>query len=255
MDATTTQLDFAAAETLIRSDENLVVSHLDLVERIAHKIARRLPPHVDIDDLVQAGMVGLIEATRSYDASHGASFSTFAGFRVRGAILDELRRADWAPRALRQRSREINSAAERVELRTGGEARSSDIAAELGMPTGAYQKLRFDLLATKTRSLHEATGIDILPADAFADTPSSPYHSAEANETREELARALARLDERIRDILARYYVEDQSLREIGEALGISESRVCQLHARALERLSGLLDTWKDAPRTARLTH
>ena len=255
MDATTTQLDFALAQAVFRADDSQVVSHLDLVERIANKIARRLPSHVDVDDLVQAGMVGLIEATRAYDPAKGASFSTFAGFRVRGAILDELRRADWAPRSLRQRSRDINSAAMRVELRTGSEARPQDIAAELGIPANAFQKLRFDLLATKTRSLDEATGIDVLPADAFSDTPESPYHSAAASETREELALALTRLDERTRDILTRYYIDDQSLREIGEALGISESRVCQLHGRALDRLSVLLDTWKDDPRGVRGAH
>ncbi|MCE3003551.1 MAG: RNA polymerase sigma factor FliA [Xanthomonadaceae bacterium] len=221
-------------------------NHTELVRRIAHHLAARLPPGVDVDDLIQAGMIGLIEAGRQYRGDGGASFETFASFRIRGAMIDELRRGDWTPRSVHRKVREAADAMREIEQRHGRAASSQEVAAAVGLKPDKYQQLMDDAARGQVLSLDatvDASGEPALSPDTHQAGPATLF---EQDEFRAVLAEAIASLPDRERTVMALYYQEEMNLREIGAVLGVTESRVCQIHGQALVRLRARMGTWKD---------
>jgi RNA polymerase sigma factor FliA len=227
------------------SSDVLVVRHAELVKRIAYHLAGRLPPSVEVDDLIQAGMIGLLEAASHYAADRGASFETYAGIRIRGAMIDALRKLDWAPRSVHRKSREAAAVIRKIEGREGREARDEEIAREMGISMEEYHRILNDSLACQLSSMDE-TG----EAMEIADRSANPMIEAEGGALREAVAEAISGLPDRERMVMSMYYDDELNLKEIGVALGISESRVCQLHGQALVRLRSRLRQWNAAERT-----
>ena len=226
-----------------QGSDQLVVRHAPLVKRIACHMMARLPANVMLDDLVQAGMLGLLDAARRYTSSRGASFETYAGIRIRGAILDELRRNDWLPRSVHRRTREVARAVRAVEARDGRAARAEDVAAELGMSAAAYGDLLLEIASARLFSLEELRGErDELPEET--DDRAAPAAELERDEMRAALAGQIEGLPEREKLVLSLYYERELNMREIGEVLGVTESRVCQIHGQALVRLRARMAGW-----------
>ncbi|RME34722.1 MAG: RNA polymerase sigma factor FliA [Gammaproteobacteria bacterium] len=218
-------------------EEDLVLRHAPLVKRIAYHLMTRLPPCVQVDDLIQAGMIGLLEAARNYDAGQGASFETYAGIRIRGSMLDEIRKGDWAPRSLHRKVREIAQTVASIEAEQGRDARDAEVAERLGMTLDDYHQTLQAASTQRIFSLEDVAGSDERMSQGLSDTIPGPLESTENDDFRRGLARAIAGLPERERLVMSLYYDEELNLREIGEVLGVSESRVCQIHAQALIRI------------------
>lgn len=225
----------------ITSDEEsrdaMLERHAPLVARIAHHLKGRLPETVELDDLIQAGMIGLLEAVQNFRHGHGAAFETFAGIRIRGAMLDEVRRNDWVPRSVYRKSRELSRVIREIEARSGHEAQADAIAAELGISLDEYHRRLLDMRCARVLSVDELgveseAALEHLPA-----TDEGGATELARLELREQLRAAIASLPEREGLVLSLYYDEELNLREIGEVLGVSESRVCQLHSQAIGRV------------------
>jgi RNA polymerase sigma factor for flagellar operon FliA len=231
------------------SEAGLLQQHADLVKRIAFHVAARLPSSVDVEDLIQAGVIGLIEAARHYNGERGASFETYAGIRIRGAMMDELRRGDWAPRSVHRRHREISGAMKTIEQRNGREATESEVIAELNLTPEAYRAALQDAVQCQVLSLDEPPEGSDDPFEA-ADPNENPLQSLERDEFQSNLARAIGALPEREKMVLSLYYDDEMNLREIGAVLDVSESRVCQIHGQALLRIRGQLQDWAGVART-----
>jgi RNA polymerase sigma factor for flagellar operon FliA len=204
-----------------------------------------MPPCVEVDDLIQAGMIGLLDAGRNYSPSRGASFETYAGIRIRGAMLDEVRRADWTPRSVHRGVREMTDAIRRIENETGTEARAAEIAEVLGVSMEEYHRLTQDAAACRLFSFEQmnVTGEDN-PIDLAADAGPGPAEEAEDEDFRAALAVAIDGLPEREKLVLSLYYDDELNLREIGEVLSVTESRVCQIHGQALVRVRARMKDW-----------
>lgn len=220
-----------------KEQTEFVTRHAHLVKRIAFHLKSRLPPSVQTDDLIQAGMIGLLEASRNYDARQGASFETYAGIRIRGAMLDEIRRSDWAPRSLHRKVRQVSEAIRAIEAVAGRDARDDEIADRLGVSLDAYHHLLQAAAGQKVFSFEEITGGDEAAADGLCGYTCGPADDLAMEEFREALATVIASLPERERLVMSLYYDEEMNLREIGLVLSVSESRVCQIHGQALLRL------------------
>jgi len=225
------------------NETQLVQRHSDLVRRIAHHLMARLPSSVDVGDLIQAGLIGLLEAARNFSGAHGASFETYAGIRIRGAMLDELRRGDWAPRSLHRRQREISAAMHVIEQESGREARDSEVAERMGIGLEEYHRSVQDAAQCRVLSISPRSGEDEGDIDAPSDV-DGPQRELERSEFQGELAAAIRALPERERLVLSLYYEDELNLREIGAVLEVSESRVCQIHGQALLRLRARLGDW-----------
>lgn len=226
-----------------QGDNDLVVEHAALVKRIAHHMVSRLPASVQVEDLIQAGMIGLLEAARQYDASQGASFQTYAGIRIRGAMLDEIRRLDWTPRSVHRKAREVAEAIREVESRTGRDARDHEVAEELGISLDEYHQILQDAAASKVFSIDQENPETGTTADFPADTPT-PLACLQDAGFRASLVEAIAELPEREQLIMQLYYDEELNLKEIGAVLGVSESRVSQIHGRILLKLKAQMADW-----------
>jgi RNA polymerase sigma factor for flagellar operon FliA len=222
----------------------LVRKHADLVKRIAYHLAGRLPPQVEIADLVQAGMMGLLEAAQNYASGRGASFETYAGIRIRGAMLDALRKLDWAPRSVHRKARAAALALREVEARLGAEATETDVAAQMGVSLDEYQQILRDALGCQLLRLHEGDDGDGPALDRLPDGAPDPEGIALEESRRKAIAAAVRALPERERLVLSLYYEQELNLKEIGAVLKVTESRVCQLHGQALLRLRALLAEW-----------
>lgn len=213
-----------------------------LVKRIAHQLMTKLPHSVQIDDIIQAGMIGLLDAASRYDELHGAQFETYASQRIRGAMLDELRAADWLPRSLRREMRGIETAISHLQQRLGRPPNETEIAGELGVPLAEYQQM-----------LSESRGAQLVYYEDFHDDDehddfferfefsddANPMELLADDRFKTELARAIDNLPERERMLMGMIYEQEMNLREIGEVLGVGESRVSQLHSQAVARLRG----------------
>jgi RNA polymerase sigma factor FliA len=221
-----------------------VRQHADLVRRIAHHLAARLPSSVDVDDLIQAGVIGLLEAARHYSGDRGASFETYAGIRIRGAMLDELRQTDWAPRSVHRRVREAAEAVRAIEQASGRDARETEVAEHLGISVREVHEIMHDAARCQVMSLNVG-GEDGNETFDCPDPAGGPLEELQQREFREALAEAIGELPERERLVMSMYYDDEMNLREIGEVLDVSESRVCQIHGQALVRLRARLKTWK----------
>jgi RNA polymerase sigma factor for flagellar operon FliA len=225
----------AYASVHIGSGDELVKAHLALVKRIAYHLISRLPSSVQVDDLIQAGLIGLMEAAAHYDAAQGASFETYAGIRVRGAMLDEIRRYDWAPRSVHRKARAVAEAMRTIEQTHGRDAEDAEVARQLGIGLDEYHQILQDASACRLFSIDSEEGEAI--GDMLTDERPGPEASLEERDFRNEMGEALNGLPERERMVLALYYDEELNLREVGAVLGVSESRVCQIHSQALLRL------------------
>lgn len=230
----------------VTSNHDLIENYAPLVKRIAHHLLARLPSSVVIDDLIQAGMVGLLEAAKKYDASKGASFETYAGIRIRGSIIDEVRRGDWTPRSVHRNGRRISEAIQQVEARTGRDASDTEIAEELEITVAEYHKLLKDNVESRLFSFEELSSPDGEgPGEQFSGDDPGPVGHTEKGAFVGALGKAIEALPERERMVLALYYDEELNLKEIGQILGVSESRVSQIHSQAAHRLRGRLRDWR----------
>lgn len=228
--------------------ERLILEYAPLVKHVAGRLAVMLPPHVEFDDLVSYGMFGLVEAVERYDFERGVKFETYAAARIRGAIIDGLRSADWVPRSVRQKARALEKELIRLESRLGRAASDDEIAQALGMTVQEYDRLLAELSGASLVSLDEVWVADPeeesqlrLLETVSNESAASPEDSLEEKELERLLAEAIDRLPERERLVVALYYHEGLTLKEIGRVLGVTESRVCQIHTKAILRLRAYL--------------
>jgi len=219
--------------------EQLVSKYVPLVKRIAYHLMAKLPASVEVDDLVQNGMIGLLDAMSRYEEGLGAQFETYAVQRVRGAMLDGLRENDWLPRGMRREMRRVEAAIQKLEHENGRAPSETELAAALDMALADYQRLLLDARGHQLVYLEDLTeggGEDYI--DRHVASPAlDPLAMLEEAGTRTVLVKAIDNLPEREKLMMALYYEQDLNLREIGEVLEVTESRVCQLHSQAIARL------------------
>lgn len=227
----------------VRSDsemDNLVLEHLPTVRFIARRIYERLPQHVELEELISAGVVGLIDAVQKFDGSKDVQFKSYAQFRIRGAILDSLRTLDWSPRDLRRKGRAIEEANRAVTARLGRSPMEQEIASEIGVTLENYQQLLSALKGLEIGSLNvergEESGEEEL-ACVPGPVTDNPLFRCMESQTRERLIANIDTLPEKERLVLTLYYYEELTMKEIGLTLGVVESRVSQIHACAIKRL------------------
>ncbi len=228
-------------------EEELVIQHLPLVKTIVGRLAMTLPPSVNIEDLQSAGAIGLLHAIRNYDPSNGASFETYARFRIRGAVMDELRRCDWASRTARDKARRIQAAVSELESRNQAPPSERETAVHLGIGLDEYQRWLEEIRPTtfvcldsvSSGSDEECRDLAEIVSDPLQD---DPHDIASRREMIDLIGRRIRSLPEIQRKVLALYYVEDLRLREIAEAFGLTESRISQIHSQAIISIRSHLD-------------
>ena len=221
--------------------EHMIRQYVPLVRRLAHHMIAKLPPNIELDDLIQVGMIGLSEALTRYEVAQGVQFETFATQRIRGAMIDELREGDWMSRGSRKSQKEIERAVQRLEQKLGRSPLESEIAIELEMTLADYQELLGKVRGTQLVYLEDMTGgsdeessfLDRHVADEGAD----PVNLLRDHRLRASLVEAIKTLPEREQYIMSMYYENDLNLKEIAAVLDITESRVCQLHSQSIARL------------------
>ncbi|MEW5943532.1 MAG: RNA polymerase sigma factor FliA [Pseudomonadota bacterium] len=226
--------------------EQFIVQYAPLVKRIAHHLAARLPSSVQVDDLIQAGLIGLLDALDHYDEQLGAQFETYASQRIRGAMLDELRQGDWLPRSARKNMRRIEAANAVLEQRLGRPPGEQELADELKVPLAEFQQMLLDARGCQLLHYEDFQGSD---DEEFlerhvATTQPGPLEIIQDEGFRAVLVEAIQSLPEREKLMMSLYYEEELNLKEIGAVLGVSESRVCQLHSQAIVRLRNRLKDW-----------
>jgi RNA polymerase sigma factor for flagellar operon FliA len=226
--------------------EQRVTEFAPLVRRLAHHLAAKLPSSVDVDDIIQAGLIGLMDAANRFEASQGNQFETYASQRIRGAMLDELRQNDWLPRSVRKAFRQIEQAISKLEQRHGRAPLEPEIAAELGLSLADYQAM-----------LREARGYQLFHIEdfetdgegghfdrLFADEGADPLNHIQDSKFRAALVAAIEALPEREKLLMGMYYEQEMNFKEIAAVFDVSESRVCQLHGQAVARLRAKLRDW-----------
>lgn len=221
-------------------NEALLLQTLPTVRFIARRMHDRLPASVELDDLISAGTIGLMDALKKFDSSKNIQFKTYAQFRIKGAILDSLRELDWGSRALRRKAREVEDANSRLRTKLGRAATEQEIADELAMKLEDYQLLLGDLRGLEIGSLHFADDEDGRTEDVsekVVDLGPTPFDCFESTEQKQLLGKWIDELPERERQVLSLYYYEELPMKEIGALLGVVESRVSQLHTSAVARL------------------
>ena len=228
--------------------ERILVEQLPQVKYIARRIHERLPRHVPFEDLVHAGVLGLMDAFHKFDHTRQVQFSSYAKFRIRGAILDSLRELDWSPRDLRRKARSIEEANARLSHALGRAATETELAQDLGMKLDEFQQLLNELQGLEVGSLRIESPLDGREEDLCEFIPGlpeeSPFHQCLASEMKGLLAKAIAELPDKERQVLALYYFEELTMKEVGAVLGVGESRVSQIHTLALVRLRSRLQDW-----------
>ncbi|ABF40639.1 RNA polymerase, sigma 28 subunit, SigD/FliA/WhiG [Candidatus Koribacter versatilis Ellin345] len=234
--------------------DRLVMEQMSQVKYIARRIHERLPRHVPIEDLINAGILGLIDAAGKYDSEKNVQFQSYAKFRIRGAILDSLRDLDWSPRDLRRKARALEAAELRLTSETGHPPLEDELARELGMDLDGFRELTRELEGLGISSLQEG-----LPAEGFGEErevvveshEESPLDAFLRSENHELLVEAIEQLPARERQVLALYYFEELTMKEVGDVLGVGESRVSQIHSQALTRVRARLQSRHTVPVTS----
>ena len=223
-----------------KADKNsLLTEHMPLVKRLAHQMKAKLPPSVEVDDLVQAGMIGLLDAINRYEENHGAQFETYAVLRIRGAMLDELRSSDWMPRSTRANMRKVEQAMATLQQQLGRPPSESEVAQSLKLPLAEYQELLGDSGGHQLvyyEDFHDEDGNDSF-LDRYAVDDDDPLESLLDTDFRQTVIDAIDALPPREKMLMGLYYEEELNLKEIGAVMGVSESRVSQLHTQAVARL------------------
>lgn len=221
--------------------DRLLMEHLPQVRYIAQKIRDRLPQHIALEDLIQAGVLGLIDALHKYEPDKNVQFQSYARFRIRGAILDSLRALDWSPRDLRKKARRLEQAHRQLEARCGRSATEAELAAEMDISLSELHSLLADLRGLDLGSLREEISPDGSVEEVCCYLPNAPeedpFYLCLQSEMKELLACAISELPERNRQVLALYYFEELTMKEVGMALGVGESRISQIHSDSLVRL------------------
>ena len=223
--------------------DHLLTEHMPLVKRLAHHMKAKLPPSVEVDDLIQAGMIGLLDAINRYEETHGAQFETYAVLRIRGAMLDELRSSDWMPRSTRQNMRKVEAALSSLQQRLGRPPSESEVAKLLKMSLEDYQDLLSDSGGHQLvyyEDFHDNEGNDSF-LDRYAVDDDDPLRSLLDTDFRQAVIDAIDKLPPREKILMGLYYEEELNLKEIGAVMGVSESRVSQLHTQAVARLRAAL--------------
>ena len=234
-------------EISVENREAVIKEYAPMVKYVANRIAMRLPPHIEVDDLISVGVLGLIDAIDKYDSSRGAKFKTYAEFRVRGAILDELRSMDWVPRSVRQKASSMDSVVQKLQNKLGRPPEDDEIAETMGISldelfttlneTKSMPILSLEDLGIAKESGEQQSLLDCLAGKGDAD----PQTQLRLNELKEIIAKAIDTLPEKERLMISLYYYEELTMKEIGEVLGITESRVSQIHSKAVFRLRNKL--------------
>jgi len=228
-----------------KSDKNrLLEEHAPLVKKLAHQLKAKLPPSVEVDDLIQAGMIGLLDAVGRYEENHGAQFETYAVQRIRGAMLDELRNSDWLPRSIRQNMRKIEVAMNKLQQKFGRMPLEAEIAKELKLSLEEYQEMLTEGSGHQLvyyEDFHDKDENDHFLDRYCVDEKSDPLQSLMNSGFREAVIRSLDVLPEREKILMGLYYEQEMNLKEIGAVMGVSESRVCQLHSQAIARMRSKL--------------
>ncbi|MGA2655223.1 MAG: RNA polymerase sigma factor FliA [Gammaproteobacteria bacterium] len=222
----------------------LVNEYGTLVKRIAYHVSSKMPGHVQTDDLIQAGLMGLLEAADRFSADKGACFTTYAGIRIRGAMLDEVRRTDWVPRSVYRDNRKVQEAMRKVESVKGSDAKATEVAHELKIEVGAYHKMLQNSHAASVYSIDELGLNEERLEGEFNAVALEPYKILYEEKFQNSLFENIGKLPEKERKVIELYYLEECNLREIGKILGVTESRVCQIHAQAVARLKGKMQEW-----------
>jgi RNA polymerase sigma factor for flagellar operon FliA len=227
-----------------KADKNqLLTDHMPLVKRLAHHMKAKLPPSVEVDDLVQAGMIGLLDAISRYEETHGAQFETYAVLRIRGAMLDELRNSDWLPRSMRQNMRKIEAAMSALQQKLGHPPTESEVAKLLKLSLADYQDMLSDGGGHQLvyyEDFHDNEGNDSF-LDRYAVDDADPLRNLLDGDFRQAVIDAIDALPPREKILMGLYYEEEMNLKEIGAVMGVSESRVSQLHTQAVARLRAAL--------------
>lgn len=227
--------------------EELIIKYSSLIKYLAGKLAMRLPPHISIDDLISSGTIGLIDAINKFDPSKNIQFKTYAEFRIRGAMLDELRSLDWVPRSVRRKIADIEKAYSGLQKEFGRPAEDQEVAARLGLPLDGFYRLvdavkgvsLLDISIVRRKN-SEASDEDIF--ELIADeNQTDPFTSISFSQLRNIIANAIDELPEKERLVVSLYYYEDLTMREIGEIMGYTESRISQIHTKSVLRLRGAL--------------
>jgi len=230
----------------IQTDKSAIITqHTVLVKRIAYHLLARLPASVQVYDLIQSGMIGLLEASNNFDHSKGASFETFAGIRIRGAMLDEIRRGDWTPRSVHKNSRMVSEAIKQLEANLGRDVTDIEVAEKLDISLNDYHHILSEVSSGKIIGIEDlGVGEDSLSTMEDVNN-NDPYENIEKIVFKKSLSECISTLPEREALVLSLYYDEELNLREIGQVLDVSESRVSQIHSQAMHRLKARMQSWQ----------
>jgi len=232
--------EYEVKEEVHKVDHNKLLKDFQpIVKRIGLHLKAKLPPQFELADLMQVGMLGLINAVDNFDESHGASFETYARIRIRGAMLDEVRRTGWTSRSMQQKSKAVSDAMKAASIRLGREAGDAEIAEEMGLDIKDYHQISGELVSTKVVSFDTFTE----EQEMVSSTPN-PFEILEDDEFKEALREAIDTLPEKEKMVMSLYYNNEMNLREIGMILEVSESRVCQIHGQALARVKSRMQFW-----------
>jgi RNA polymerase sigma factor for flagellar operon FliA len=228
------------------SQEHLIHQYAPLVKRIAHHLMGRLPASVNVDDLIQSGMLGLLEAAKRYEPGRGASFETYVGIRIKGAMLDGLRKGDWTPRSVHRNVRRISDTMRQLEHKLGRDPTDAEVAEAMGLSQTEYYNALKDARGAKLFHFTELSDEEGDSVFRHASDQEDLAAGVERDALFRSLVEAIETLPEREKLVLALYYTEQLNLKEIGEVLGVSESRVSQIHSQAALRLRGKMGSWAE---------